>query len=201
RRNDLVVATGYLAVARRFGFDVVADHPLTIEDTIDTLGKSVLGLTVGCARCHDHKFDPISQKDYYALYGILDSTRYPFPGCEKDRKPRDLVPLAGSPEQERRLAAARKDLEQVEADLRKANGEKGQHVGAFREASKSARVLAKGEIPDGGKDEFGPKIAFEVRAGEVVLFSVAPGVNHGGDSTLVELEVSEEGGKKRRWGL
>jgi cytochrome c553 len=94
RRNELIIATGYIAIARRFGFDVSHDHFLTIEDTIDTLGKSVLGLTVGCARCHDHKYDPITTKDYYALYGIFDSTRYPFPGCEKDKKPHDLVPLA-----------------------------------------------------------------------------------------------------------
>ncbi len=93
RRAELIVATGYLASARRFGFNVVQDHFLTIEDTIDTLGKSVLGLTIACARCHDHKYDPITSADYYALYGIFDSTRYPFPGCEHTRKPRDLVPL------------------------------------------------------------------------------------------------------------
>ena len=39
-------------------------------------GKTVLGLTVACARCHDHKFDPIATKDYYALFGVLASSRY-----------------------------------------------------------------------------------------------------------------------------
>src|SRR5262249_22297960 len=94
RRAGRIVATGYLAVARRFGFDIEQDHYLTIEDTIDTLGKSVLGLTLGWARCHDHMYDPVSMKDYYALYGIFQSTRYPFPGCEKDKRPRGLVQLA-----------------------------------------------------------------------------------------------------------
>jgi hypothetical protein len=93
RYAELITATGYLAVARRFGFDVAADHFLTIEDTIDTFGKSLLGLTIGCARCHDHKYDPVSAKDYYALYGIFESTRYPHPGCEKDKSPHDFVPL------------------------------------------------------------------------------------------------------------
>jgi cytochrome c553 len=94
RFNELVIATGYIAIARRFGFDISHDHFLTIEDTIDTLGKSVLGLTIGCARCHDHKYDPITTQDYYALYGVFESTRYPFSACEKDKRPRDLVPLA-----------------------------------------------------------------------------------------------------------
>ena len=79
RYAELVTATGYLAVARRFGFDISKDHHLTIDDTIDTFGKSVLGLTVACARCHDHKYDPISADDYYALFGIFESTRYPVP--------------------------------------------------------------------------------------------------------------------------
>ena len=45
-----------------------------VDDQIDTVGKAFLGLTLGCARCHDHKFDPISQTDYYALAGIFYST-------------------------------------------------------------------------------------------------------------------------------
>ena len=45
-----------------------------VDDQIDTVGKAFLGLTLGCARCHDHKFDPVSQQDYYALAGIFYST-------------------------------------------------------------------------------------------------------------------------------
>jgi len=46
-----------------------------VDDQIDTVGKAFLGLTLGCARCHDHKFDPVSQADYYGLAGIFYSTR------------------------------------------------------------------------------------------------------------------------------
>jgi hypothetical protein len=46
-----------------------------VDDQIDTVGKAFLGLTLGCARCHDHKYDPVSQADYYALAGIFYSTR------------------------------------------------------------------------------------------------------------------------------
>ena len=47
-----------------------------IDNQIDVLSKTFLGLTVACARCHDHKFDPITSKDYYALAGFLHSSRH-----------------------------------------------------------------------------------------------------------------------------
>ncbi|MBI2804814.1 MAG: DUF1553 domain-containing protein [Planctomycetes bacterium] len=47
-----------------------------IDEMIDTLGKGFLGMTIGCARCHDHKFDPIPTRDYYALAGIFKSTKF-----------------------------------------------------------------------------------------------------------------------------
>lgn len=46
-----------------------------VDEQLDTIGKGFLGMTIGCARCHDHKFDPIPTEDYYALAGILRSTR------------------------------------------------------------------------------------------------------------------------------
>ena len=45
-----------------------------MENQIDVFGKSILGLTLGCARCHDHKFDPITTADYYSLGGVFMST-------------------------------------------------------------------------------------------------------------------------------
>jgi hypothetical protein len=76
-----IIATSYLANSRRFGSRAAEMH-LTIDDTIDNLGKGILGLSVGCARCHDHKFDPIPSTDYYALFGIFKSTNYAHPGTE-----------------------------------------------------------------------------------------------------------------------
>ena len=51
-----------------------------VDEQIDTLGRSFLGMTLGCCRCHDHKFDPIPTTDYYALAGIFRSTRSLLPG-------------------------------------------------------------------------------------------------------------------------
>ena len=91
-RNAKVVATGYLAISRRFGSSNGEFH-LTIDDTIDNVGKAMLGLSVSCARCHDHKFDPIPSSDYYALYGIFKSTKYAFPGTEIYPHTKDFVSL------------------------------------------------------------------------------------------------------------
>ncbi len=87
-----ITATGFIAISRRFGFDVENYHYLTIQDTIDTVGQSMLGLSLGCARCHDHKYDPVLATDYYAWYGIFKSTRYSFPGSEEKKRPYDLFP-------------------------------------------------------------------------------------------------------------
>lgn len=74
-RDRRRIATGFLALGAKpakamnsnFDMDVVADQ-------IDAIGRGMLGLSVGCARCHDHKFDPIPTRDYYALAGILMSS-------------------------------------------------------------------------------------------------------------------------------
>ncbi|MFO0942273.1 MAG: PSD1 and planctomycete cytochrome C domain-containing protein [Pirellulales bacterium] len=92
--SEKTIATGYIAIARRFGFDSENYHHLTIQDTIDTLGQSTLGMSFGCARCHDHKFDPVSMDDYYAMYGIFESTLYPLSGSEQKQKVRSLASLA-----------------------------------------------------------------------------------------------------------
>lgn len=93
RYAERVAATGFLAISRRFGFDSENYHHLTLQDTIDTLGQSFLGLTLGCARCHNHKYDPVPLVDYYALYGIFESTRFAFPGSEQKQRSRAMVPL------------------------------------------------------------------------------------------------------------
>ena len=90
--NDMMLATGFIAISRRFGFDVENYHHLTIQDTIDTVGQAFLGLTLGCARCHDHKYDPVTTEDYYAWYGIFESTKYSFPGSEQKQRPYDTFP-------------------------------------------------------------------------------------------------------------
>ena len=93
QRNKQTIATGFVVTARRFSAAEPASKHLTIEDTLDTTSRAVLGLSLSCARCHDHKYDPITMEDYYSLYGIFDSTRYPHPGSEPIPRPSGFVPL------------------------------------------------------------------------------------------------------------
>ncbi|SIO35193.1 Planctomycete cytochrome C [Singulisphaera sp. GP187] len=88
-----VIATGFVAQAKRFGTTKLEDIHQIIEDTLNTTGQVVLGLSLRCARCHDHKFDPITARDYYALYGFFAGAKYPFAGAEEDRKPSEFAPL------------------------------------------------------------------------------------------------------------
>ncbi len=63
-------AMGFITIGRRF----LNDNQLINDDRIDVTSRGLMGLTVACARCHDHKFDPISNKDYYAMYSVFDRT-------------------------------------------------------------------------------------------------------------------------------
>ncbi len=94
RFAEQVTATGYIAITKRFGYNINNEFQhLDIADTLDNLGHTFLGLSIGCARCHDHKYDAITAADYYALYGIFSSSQYSFPGGEEYKRPHNLVPL------------------------------------------------------------------------------------------------------------
>jgi cytochrome c553 len=76
-RRELLIATAFLLLGA-INYEE-QDKPMLemdiVDEQIEAIGRGVLGQTIGCARCHDHKFDPISAKDYYALAGILKSTQ------------------------------------------------------------------------------------------------------------------------------
>jgi hypothetical protein len=94
---ERVIATGFLALSRRYATAPYELWNLTLEDTIETTGRAFMGLTLRCARCHDHKFDPVTKEDYYGLYGIFASTQFPWAGGEEFhsmKRPREhFVPV------------------------------------------------------------------------------------------------------------
>ena len=141
-RQERIIATGYLAISRRFG-SRNKEMNLTIDDTIDNLGKAFLGLSVSCARCHDHKFDPIPQRDYYALYGVFNSIRYSFPGAEIYPRPAEMVALVGGKEGEN-FYNRQKELSEIDDAIERLKGERGV---AARNKKMKEEAAAKAEAP------------------------------------------------------
>jgi len=98
-----LAALGFLTVNDRF----LGDTLLQTDDRIDVVTRGMLGLTVGCARCHDHKYDPIPSADYYSLYSIFNSSE-----VTKD----EAMPVIGQPADEAAVKKFQADLAAVEAE-------------------------------------------------------------------------------------
>ncbi|MBL6764966.1 MAG: PSD1 domain-containing protein [Verrucomicrobiae bacterium] len=96
-KADLLVATGFLAMGPKSMNEMnrVQFQMDLVDEQIDTLSQAILGVTVACARCHDHKFDPISQREYYAMAGIFLSTDtyYGTVSQQGNRRASELIPL------------------------------------------------------------------------------------------------------------
>lgn len=114
-----IVATGFLALGAKMLSERDKDKLQLdiVDEQIDTVGKAFMGMTLGCARCHDHKFDPIPTADYYALAGIFQSTETV--QGEIQRYVSDLVrtPLPVSPELAAEVAAYKVRKKQLEDQL------------------------------------------------------------------------------------
>jgi hypothetical protein len=147
-RARLITATGFLALGptnyeeqdkQQLRFDI-------IDEQLETLGKAFLGQTIGCARCHDHKFDPIPQRDYYALAGILSSTQTLL--NLTDNVARWIAePLPGHPEEERLAAAHTAKLNALKSSIREAKTEVARLNSAPAQSSKQAAELDTASLP------------------------------------------------------
>ena len=131
--NTPLAAEGFLTLGRRF----LNNLPDIIDDRIDVLCRGTMALTVGCARCHDHKFDPITQKDYYALYAVFNNSP----------ESTDL-PLIGktpaTPEYERFT----KEVAKKEADLTSYQHVKlDEHIALLRSAKQIGEYLLATQSP------------------------------------------------------
>ncbi len=98
-----LAAMGFLTLGRRF----LNNQADIIDDRIDVVTRGFMGLTVTCARCHDHKYDPIPTKDYYSLYGVFASTNEPAE-----------LPLIGEVKRTPEVIAFETELEKREADYK-----------------------------------------------------------------------------------
>jgi hypothetical protein len=112
-----IIATGFLALGPKLVAeqDKVKMFYDAVDEQIEVVGKAFLGLTIACARCHDHKFDPITTKDYYGLASMFASTRQ-FEQIEGTVSKLFYVPLAGKAEADR-WAAYQKQLADKQREI------------------------------------------------------------------------------------
>jgi len=196
RINEGIIATGYLAIARRYGHDIDKRAYLMHEDVIDNLGKNLLGLTTGCSRCHDHKYDPVTMKDYYALYGIFESTRFSFPGCEAKGQPRDLVPLLSQTEIDARMQPWNDQVARSQAEKKKFE-ELSERLKAFDDETLN-QIVTRTMVREGATVPI-KDVRMSLRKGEVLQLTVFPNGSHGADTTRLQWRIQEDGGQGRNW--
>ncbi len=133
-----LAALGFLTLGRRF---LNNPHDI-IDDRIDVMTRGMMGLTVVCARCHDHKFDPIPTRDYYSLYGVFASSHEP------GEKP--LLGSASIPKEHPAYVAERKKREDEKATYRSERDKEAylkarSMFGSYLLAAQDARKLPEGE--------------------------------------------------------
>jgi hypothetical protein len=148
-----LAALGYLTLGRRF----LNNQPDIIDDRIDVTMRGLQGLTVGCARCHDHKFDPIPTKDYYSLYGIFASSVEPkeLPSLgEPEQTPEYMAFLA---ELRKREEAVKKFREEHKAELDAKNREFRDELTALEKKIEQWKVTGAGSPPRAMVLEDAPK--------------------------------------------
>lgn len=101
-KDEALAAMGFLTVGRRF---LNNTHDI-IDDRIDVTMRGLQGMTVACARCHDHKYDPIPTADYYSLYGVFNSSYEP-----------EQLPLIGEPQETPGYLAYQAELKKRQAKV------------------------------------------------------------------------------------
>jgi Protein of unknown function (DUF1553)/Protein of unknown function (DUF1549) len=118
-RDENLLGTGFLTVGvKSLGEQDLVQYELNIaDDQIDATTRAFLGLTVSCARCHDHKFDPIPTRDYYALAGIFRSTAH-CTGVETNNRKEEADGAPLGPDGMKRIAAVKAHEKQL-ADMTK----------------------------------------------------------------------------------
>ncbi len=116
-QRDRITATGFLTLGPKMLAEQDKDKLLIdiVDEQIDIVSKTTMGLTIACARCHDHKFDPISTKDYYALAGIFRSTKTM---ANTDHVSYWTETILPDPENEKIKAEHQRELEDLAAQIK-----------------------------------------------------------------------------------
>ena len=220
QRERNLVATGFLM----FGTKMLSERDKeklrmdVVDEQINSIGKAFMGMTLGCARCHDHKFDPIPTEDYYALAGILRSTQTLDGEIQKyvSNWTRQPLPIsedhaASIKEHAEATASLAKDLKSAEKKLKELESnssrdsilnqgiliddEEAELVGNWKASTYSKNFIGKGYIHDDKKDLGQKKVIFRTEVpvdGEYEVRLAFPG--SGGRASNVPVTI-ENGGE------
>ncbi len=148
-------ATGFLSLGAKM---LAEDDPVKMEmdiidEQLDTIGRTFMGLTLGCARCHDHKFDPIPAKDYYGMAGILKSTKT----MENFKVVAKWHEYVLAPKEDRdRLAAHEARIEAKTKEAGKISGAENRKLTAEAKGNVGAYLMAAHETMLAGKTALKP---------------------------------------------
>ena len=196
QQNERFVATGFLALGPH-NYELQDKELLRMEvvdEQIETVGRAFLGMTLGCARCHDHKFDPVPTNDYYALAGIFRSTQSLIPGNVSGWVARELEPepaLRKAIEQHAEetkqanvaLKAAKKELRKVEEATGKAgvyiDDLEAEIIGDWMKSTSNKNYFGDNYIHDKGEGKGQKKVIFTAELKEAGEYEVRFGYTAG----------------------
>ena len=196
QQNERFVATGFLALGPH-NYELQDKELLRMEvvdEQIETVGRAFLGMTLGCARCHDHKFDPVPTNDYYALAGIFRSTQSLIPGNVSGWVARELEPepvLRKAIEQHAEetkqanvaLKAAKKELRKVEEATGKAgvyiDDLEAEIIGEWMKSTSNKTYFGDNYIHDKGEGKGQKKVIFTTELKEAGEYEVRFGYTAG----------------------
>ncbi|MBX9680670.1 MAG: DUF1553 domain-containing protein [Gemmataceae bacterium] len=225
-RRQQIVATGFLAMGnnnleeqdrKQLQMDL-------IDEQLDTLGKAFLGQTISCARCHDHKFDPIPTRDYYALAGILQNVRTLTPEGNLNKWIEVPIPsMTGNDEEirkhEQAIAKLQAEIDSVKALLAKATARsadpkkprvvsadslvgivvddsQAMKVGEWKHSTFSGFYVGSGYSHDDAKGQGEKTLTFQPKLPESGMYEVRFAYSPGGNrATEVEITVFSEDGE------
>lgn len=215
-RRDNIVATTFLMLGTKMLSE--RDKPKleldVVDEQIDTVGRAFLGMTLGCARCHDHKFDPIPTEDYYALAGIFKSTVTLKGESQKYVSTWNRMPLPTSKQHRAAVAEHAASIKSLKSEIKRAEqavDRAGQsHVGivvddaqatktgSWKESTYTKTFVGKGYVHDDNRKDKVATITFSTKlpaSGRYeVRVSFAPGSSR---SSAVPVTIQTADGEKR----
>jgi hypothetical protein len=164
QRAEQLIGTGFLMIGAKMlsERDKIKLRMDVVDEQVDTIGRVFLGMTLGCARCHDHKFDPIPTADYYALAGILKSTKTLEGEIQQYVSNWVRQPLLISPEHARQLAqfeAAQRQLEKTRRELQVELKRTEELLGKLSPNDVASAVSATGGIPASPPGQITPDVS------------------------------------------